>query len=47
VAGPFQAMMALPDVRVSVEERARAVYRSGWRAPVSGPTVQELAAIIG
>jgi 2-polyprenyl-6-methoxyphenol hydroxylase-like FAD-dependent oxidoreductase len=46
-AGPFQAMMALPDVLLAAEERARAVYRSGWRAPVSGPDVQELAAIIG
>lgn len=45
-AGGFRAMMAPPAVLRAVEEKARAVYQSGWRPPVSGPSRAELAARI-
>lgn len=44
--GGFRSMMAPPDVLRPHEEAARAVYRSGWRAPVAGPTRAEVAALI-
>ncbi|WP_147062211.1 FAD-dependent oxidoreductase [Terrabacter aerolatus] len=47
VAGPYLSMQALPGVLDSVEERARAVYRSGWRPQTDpGPTHDELADVV-
>jgi 2-polyprenyl-6-methoxyphenol hydroxylase-like FAD-dependent oxidoreductase len=47
VAG-FAAMTALPATVAPAEPLARAVYRSGWRAPFTdGPTRDELVALIG
>ena len=41
-------MMAPPFILRSVEERARAVLRTGWRPPLgAGPTRDELAELIG
>ncbi|GAA2496933.1 FAD-dependent oxidoreductase [Terrabacter carboxydivorans] len=45
--GPYVSMQALPSVLGTVEERARAVYRTGWRPrPDPGPTSQELAEVV-
>jgi len=45
--GPYVSMQALPSVLGTVEERARAVYRSGWRPqPDPGPSREELADIV-
>ena len=45
--GPYVSMQALPSVLGTVEERARAVYRSGWRPqPDAGPSREELADIV-
>ena len=42
-AGPYLGMLALPSVLDSVQERARAVLRTGWRPPYAdGPTRDEL-----
>ena len=47
-AGPYLGMMAPPSILRSVEERARAVLRTGWRPPLGeGPTRDELAELIG
>jgi len=47
-AGPYMGMMAPPSILRSVEERARAVLRTGWRPPLGeGPTRDELAELIG
>lgn len=44
--GGYRAMMALPTSLRAVEEKARAVYQSGWRPPVAGPSRAEIAALI-
>jgi 2-polyprenyl-6-methoxyphenol hydroxylase-like FAD-dependent oxidoreductase len=42
-AGPYLAMVGLPSVLDPVEERARAVLRTGWRPPYAeGPSRDEL-----
>jgi 2-polyprenyl-6-methoxyphenol hydroxylase-like FAD-dependent oxidoreductase len=47
-AGPYMGMLAPPASLRSVEERARAVLRSGWRPPLGdGPTRDELVELIG
>ena len=46
VAGPYQAMLALPGSLDAVQARARNIYATGWRPPVSpGPTRDELASL--
>jgi 2-polyprenyl-6-methoxyphenol hydroxylase-like FAD-dependent oxidoreductase len=43
-AGPYQAMLALPDSLNAVQARARDLYATGWRPPTPpGPTRDELA----
>jgi len=43
-AGPYLAMQALPSVLDAVQDRARAVLRTGWRPPLAdGPSAAELA----
>lgn len=43
---PYDRMQALPASLDVVQDRARAVYASGWRPPVaSGPTREELATL--
>ena len=43
-AGPFLAMQALPGALDPVQDRARAVLRTGWRPPyAAGPSRGELA----
>jgi hypothetical protein len=45
--GPYASMEALPSALGTVEERARAVYRTGWRPqPDPGPTSDELAELV-
>src|SRR6478609_8330271 len=45
--GPYVAMQALPAVLDPVEPLARAVYETGWRAPLSpGPNRRELVEIV-
>ena len=45
--GPYVAMQALPAVLDPVEPLARAVYETGWRAPLSpGPSRRELVEIV-
>ena len=45
--GPYASMQALPSVLTTVEEKARAVYRTGWRPqPDPGPTHDELADLV-
>jgi hypothetical protein len=40
-------MQALPSALRTVEEQARAVYRTGWRPqPDPGPSREELADIV-
>jgi hypothetical protein len=47
VAGPYQAMRALPGSLDAVQTRARAIYATGWRPPVPpGPTRDELAGLV-
>jgi hypothetical protein len=47
-ARPYMGMLALPSVLDPVEERARAVLRTGWRPqPATGPTRDELVELIG
>ena len=47
VIGPYVAMQALPSVLDPVEPLARAVYETGWRAPLSdGPSRRELVEIV-
>jgi flavin-dependent dehydrogenase len=47
-ARPYMGMLALPSVLDPVEERARAVLRTGWRPPLAdGPTRDELVDVIG
>lgn len=47
-AGPYMAMMAPPSILRPVEERARAVLRTGWRPQLGdGPTRDELVEAIG
>jgi len=44
---PYIAMMAPPGVLDGVQERARAVLRTGWRPPVAtGPSLAELGAVL-
>jgi 2-polyprenyl-6-methoxyphenol hydroxylase-like FAD-dependent oxidoreductase len=46
-AGAYQAMTALPSVLAPAEPLARAVYRTGWRAPYAdGPTRDELVEVV-
>jgi 2-polyprenyl-6-methoxyphenol hydroxylase-like FAD-dependent oxidoreductase len=48
VAMAYGAMMAPPAVLRPMEERARAVLRTGWRPPLGdGPTRDELVGLIG
>ena len=45
--GPYVSMQALPSSLGAVEERARAVYRTGWRPqPEPGPTRDALADVV-
>lgn len=45
--GPYVSMQALPSALAAVEEKARAVYRTGWRPqPDPGPTHDELADLV-
>ena len=45
--GPYLSMQALPSALRTVEEQARAVYRTGWRPqPDPGPSREELADIV-
>lgn len=45
--GPYQAMAAPPAILRPMEERARAVLRTGWRPPLAtGPTRDELVELI-
>jgi 2-polyprenyl-6-methoxyphenol hydroxylase-like FAD-dependent oxidoreductase len=47
VVGPYQGMMLPPSALAAVEERARAVLRTGWRPPYAeGPNRSELAGLI-
>jgi hypothetical protein len=47
VVRPYLAMLALPDSLDAVQDRARAIYASGWRPPIPpGPTREELAALV-
>lgn len=47
VVGPFLAMLVGPDELRQVEDRVRALLRSGWRPPVvPGPTHDELAEVL-
>ena len=47
VAGPYQAMLALPASLDAVQARARDIYAAGWRPPMPpGPTRDELAALV-
>ena len=46
-AGPYFTMSGLPSVLDAVEDRARAVYATGWRpVPDPGPSKDELADIV-
>lgn len=46
-AGPYLAMLALPTVMDSVQDKARAVLATGWRPTyAAGPTRDELAALV-
>jgi 2-polyprenyl-6-methoxyphenol hydroxylase-like FAD-dependent oxidoreductase len=48
VVMPYTAMLAPPAVLRPMEERARAVLRTGWRPPLAdGPTRNELVEIVG
>jgi 2-polyprenyl-6-methoxyphenol hydroxylase-like FAD-dependent oxidoreductase len=45
--GPYAAMTALPASLRAAEDRARAVYATGWRRPFDpGPTRGELAEVV-
>ena len=45
--GPYVSMHALPSSLAAVEDRARAVYRTGWRPPPDpGPSRDELADVV-
>jgi hypothetical protein len=45
--GGFLGMTELPESLTPAEPLARAVYESGWRAPVSeGPTRDELVELL-
>jgi 2-polyprenyl-6-methoxyphenol hydroxylase-like FAD-dependent oxidoreductase len=45
---PYLAMLAAPAALRPMEERARAVLRTGWRPPLAlGPTRDELVELIG
>jgi hypothetical protein len=47
VAGPYQAMLALPSSLDAVQARARDIYATGWRPPMPpGPTRDELASLV-
>ena len=47
VAGPYQAMLALPGSLDAVQTRARDIYASGWRPPIPpGPTREDLADLV-
>ncbi len=47
VLGPYLSMLTGPDSLDCMQERARAVYRSGWFPPVDeGPDRSELCAIV-
>src|SRR5215472_2706346 len=47
VAGPYQAMLALPSSLDPVQARARDIYATGWRPPMPpGPTRDELASLV-
>ena len=47
VAGPYQAMLALPGSLDAVQARARDIYAAGWCPPMPpGPTRDELAALV-
>jgi hypothetical protein len=47
VVGPFMAMMVPPTALKAVEEKARAVLRTGWRpAFAEGPDADTLAGFI-
>jgi flavin-dependent dehydrogenase len=47
-AAPYFAMVAPPAVLAPMEERARAVLRTGWRPPLAeGPTRDQLVDVIG
>ena len=44
--GPFVTMLGLPSCLDAVEPKAKAVYRAGWRPPLTdGPDRVELAGI--
>jgi flavin-dependent dehydrogenase len=46
-ARPYLAMQALPSVLDPVQDKARAVLRTGWRPPyANGPTRDELAGLL-
>jgi len=46
-AGPYMGMLACPSILTTVEERARAVLRTGWRPPyATGPDRDEVAQLI-
>jgi hypothetical protein len=47
VVGPFMAMMTPPTALNAVEEKARAVLRTGWRpAYAEGPDAGQLAELV-
>ena len=47
VVGPYAVMLALPSSLDAVQARARAMYATGWRAPMPpGPTRDELAGLV-
>ena len=47
-ARPYLAMQALPSVLDTVQDKARAVLRTGWRPPyAAGPAREELADLLG
>jgi 2-polyprenyl-6-methoxyphenol hydroxylase-like FAD-dependent oxidoreductase len=46
-AGPYLGMLALPSILDSVQDKARAVLRTGWRpAYAAGPTRDELVDLV-
>jgi hypothetical protein len=46
-AGPYLGMLALPSILEPMQDKARAVLRTGWRPPYDeGPSREELAELL-
>jgi hypothetical protein len=47
IVGPYLLMEALPATLTEIEPRAREIYATGWRPPLSnGPSRDDLVALI-